>query len=123
MVSEFALTSAYHRSTRHPRLDAPRPMNEIMGATMTHPLTRRRLLQAGLAGLPLLAACSDDSRAPAPAEDHGAAVTGEATAVPSSATATAAEAPAATPAPVAQAEPAPAGPKVRTIVLDPGHGG
>jgi N-acetylmuramoyl-L-alanine amidase len=88
---------------------------------MTHALSRRRLLQASLAGLPLLAACSDDSRAPASGENHAASVAGEATVAPSSAPA-AVESPAATPVPAAQAEPVPAGPKVRTIVLDPGHG-
>lgn len=89
---------------------------------MTHPLSRRSLLAASLTGVPLLAAaCEDGSQstaqraAPTIADvPPRAAAEGAEAAVPD------AGGPQATPAPT----PAPnvPQPRVRTIVLDPGHG-
>ena len=89
---------------------------------MNHRVTRRRLLQASLAGVPLLAACAGNdgdsgatstTRLPEP----GAAVPdvrpGEVQNPPAQA---------ATQATAAPPEPPAAGPRVKTIVLDPGHG-
>jgi N-acetylmuramoyl-L-alanine amidase len=87
---------------------------------MTRPLSRRHLLAGSLAGIPLLAACTDDkltlaqleqaAKASAAADDAGEGVQAR-TVEPA-------------PAAEAQAAPAEAPPSaVKTVVLDPGHGG
>jgi N-acetylmuramoyl-L-alanine amidase len=83
-------------------------------------LSRRRLLWGALAGVPLVAACKSDADPPpsqsgvAPPEATApAAAGGVEAAVPQASSAPAAEA----------AAPPEAAPRVRTVVLDPGHGG
>jgi N-acetylmuramoyl-L-alanine amidase len=97
-----------------------------MGA-MDPQLTRRRLLWTALAGVPIVAACGDDKPAtppqaaplqPTPAAPAQAAAGGTEAAVPQ-----AAESPSAAQPESATAAEAPAAPRVRTIILDPGHGG
>ena len=90
---------------------------------MNHHVTRRRLLQASLAGVPVLAACTggdagdlgatSTTRLPEPVAAVPDVRPGEVQTPPAQAAAQATAAP---------PEPPAAGPRVKTIVLDPGHG-
>jgi len=83
---------------------------------MTLPLSRRRLIQTTLVGLPLLAACTDGSQTLGTVLDHAAfpANAGASPAAAGSPSSTA------VPAPVPQAAPTAA--RIPTVILDPGHG-
>ena len=89
-------------------------------------LTRRRLLWTALAGVPVVAACGSDgptpppqdaAARPAPVVTPEAAAGGTEAAVPQPTESSSAAQPQPTPAQAATA------PRVRTIILDPGHGG
>lgn len=81
---------------------------------MTRPVSRRRLLQASLLSVPLIAACSDRPTAIVIDSDAAAPV------APDRAVSTAPAEPVA--AGQSQVAPAAQAPRPRTVVLDPGHG-